>query len=194
MVRQLRAAAVKLARNWRTIDPAVRVPVLAAAADADPATFDRLLAAWQGETDAELRDALVRGLAQVTDATRLRKVLALVFDPKLELRQARTLVGAGRDAAQYRVVDAYFREHLSELLSRFPDNGGGGATGLASVFLRNCDAARRDDDAAFVRARFGSMIGAERTIAHGLENLDQCIAARARLAPRLEAWLARQAR
>src|SRR5262249_58743488 len=120
---------------------------------ADPATFDRLFAGLPGETDAELRDALVRALAQVSDEARLREVLALAFDPKLELRQARTLLGSGRDVAQHRVVDAYFREHLSELLARFPDNGGGGASGLALVFLRNCDAARRDDDAGFLRAR-----------------------------------------
>ena len=186
----LRGAAVKLARGWRTLDPAVRSPVLAAAVASDPATFDRLFTAWQGETDAELRDVLLRALAQVSDETRLRKMLALAFDPKLELRQARTLLNAGRDVAQRRVVDAYYREHVSELLARFPDNGIGGASGLALVFLRNCDAARRDDDAAFVRAKFGAMVGAERTIARGLESLDQCIAARARLAPRLEAWLA----
>jgi hypothetical protein len=189
----LRSAAVGLARNWRTLDAAVRVPVLAIAADADAATFDRLLAAAPGETDADLRNDVLRALPQVTDENRLRSVIALALDPKLELRQARSLLGGPRDPAQARVVDAYFRDRLPELLARFPDRGNGGNAELASIFLRSCDARRRDDDATFVKAHFGAMVGAPRILARNLETLDQCIAARALLGPRLEAWLAKTA-
>jgi len=187
------ATAVKLATSWRALDPAIRMPVLTAAADADGATFDRLLAAVPGESDAERRNDLLRALAQVRDESRLHKVLALALDPKLELRQAASLLTINRDIAQARMVAAYVREHRSELLARFPLDQGRAAP-LALTFLRNCDAARRDDDAAFVRAQFGTMLGAERLIASGLEALDQCIAARALLGPRLDAWLARRPR
>jgi hypothetical protein len=120
-------------------------------------------------------------------------VIALALDPKLELRQARSLLGGPRDPAQARVVDAYFRDRLPELLARFPDRGNGGNAELASIFLRSCDARRRDDDATFVKAHFGAMVGAPRILARYLETLDQCIAARALLGPRLEAWLTKTA-
>jgi alanyl aminopeptidase len=187
----LRAAAVALAKNWRKLPSSNRGSILAIAADADAATFDRLLAAAPTETDPELRNDVLRALTQVTDEARLRSALALTFDQRIEPRDARGLVLAGRGLAQFRIVDAYFRDHLSELLARFPDNGNGGATMLAFAFLRGCDASKRDDAAAFVRQHFGKLTGAERVIARGLEGYDQCVAARNLLGPKLVAWLAK---
>jgi hypothetical protein len=172
----------------------MRGPNLEVAADADPATFDRLLAAAPTETDPELRGDLLRALSRVRDEHRLRAALALVLDPRIEVRELFPLVFAGRDRPQVRVADAYFREHITELLARYPTSGEPGAAGglmLASTFLRRCDAAQRDDAAAFVRDHFGKLVGAERAIARGLESLDQCIAAQALLGPRVTAWLAR---
>jgi len=190
----LRAAAVALARNWRTLGSANRSQLLAIAADADPATFDRLLAAVTAEPNPELRNDLLRALAQVSDEARLRSVLALVFDKRIEAREARALVFAGRSVAQFRVVEAYFRDHLPELLARFPDNGNGAAAGLAGTFLRGCDAAGRDAAQAFVVEHFGKLTGGPRVIAQGLERFDQCVAAKALLGPKLVAWLAKTPR
>jgi len=187
----LRAAAVALARTWRTLGSANRSQLLAVAADADPATFDQLLAAVPVEANPELRADLLRALTQVTDEARLRSVLALTFDKRLEPRDARGLVFAGRGPAQVRVVDSYFREHLPELLARFPDNGTGGASSFANTFLRGCDAGLRDAAVVFVREHFGKLTGSERVIAQGLERFDQCVAARNLLGPRLLAWLAK---
>src|SRR4029079_11836195 len=50
----LRAAAVALAKNWQAPPSANRGGILAVPADADAATFDRLLAAAPTETDPEL--------------------------------------------------------------------------------------------------------------------------------------------
>jgi cytosol alanyl aminopeptidase len=190
----LRTAAVALAKDWRTLPSSSRGQILAIAADSDAATFERLLAAAPTEPSPELRNDLLRALTQVTDEARLRKVLTLTFDPRIEPRDARGLVLAGRSVAQFRVVEAYFRDHLSELLARFPDNGSGSAVGLASIFLRSCDAGQRDAAAAFVRERFGKLTGADRAIARGLEGFDQCVAARSLLGPKLVAWLAKVAR
>jgi alanyl aminopeptidase len=187
----LRAAAVALAKNVRSLPPANRGQLLAVAADADAATFDRLLTAVTAETEPELRDDLLRALTQVTEEARLRSVLALAFDKRIEPREARLLVSAGRGPAQFRVVDAYFREHLPALLARFPEDGAGGPVAFAATFLRGCDAGRRDDAAAFVREHFGKLTGSERVIAQGLERLDQCIAANGLLGPKLLAWLAK---
>jgi len=187
----LRAGAVELAKSWRALSSTIRFRVLSIAADADAATFDRLLAEAPVEPDPELRIDLLRALGQVSDEARLRRVLALTFDQRLEPRDARTVVFSGRTVPQFRVVDAYFREHLPELLTRFPETGTGGTSSFSRVFLRNCDARGRADAAAFVTERFGSFVGAERVITQGLEDLDQCVAARDLLGPKLEAWLAK---
>jgi cytosol alanyl aminopeptidase len=190
----LRAAAVKLASNWAALAPASRSRVLGVAADADRRTFERMVAAAPVEKDPELRADLLRGLVQVGDPARLRTVLALTWDRRLDLSEVGRLLFAGRTYALRGVAEAYFRDHMAELLQRFPENGDDGAANLAFAFLGGCDAARRDEVAGFVRATFGRFIGAERAIAQGLEGLDACIAIRGLLGPRFEAWLARPRR
>jgi cytosol alanyl aminopeptidase len=190
----LRAAAVALARNWKTLATADRGNILAVAADADAATFDRLLAAAPVETNPELRADLLRAITLVSDEARLRSAIALAFDNRLEVREARGLLLAGRTPQQARVVEAYLRERIQDILARFPDNGGAGSANLANAFLRSCDAARRDDAAAFVKQHFGKFTGAPRIIARGLEGFDQCVAARNLVGPKLEAWLAKATR
>jgi alanyl aminopeptidase len=188
----LRSAAVALARDWRKLGAATRGAILEIAADTDPATFDRLLAAAPVETDPELRGDLLRAVSRVSNEARLRAALALALDPRIETRELFPLVFAGRDRPQVRVVDAFLRDHIAELLARYPTSGEQfGAVALSNAFLRRCDPAQRDDAAAFVREHFGKLVGAERAIARGLEGLDQCIAAQGLLGPRLTGWLAK---
>ncbi|HZJ68199.1 MAG TPA: hypothetical protein VFD36_32080 [Kofleriaceae bacterium] len=104
----------------------------------------------------------------------------------------RWLLSAGRTYALRAAAGAYLREHLDQLLARFPDRGDNTTASLAYLFLGSCAAARRDDVAAFVKQTFGSYIGAERVIAQGLESFDICVARRRLLAPRFEAWLAKR--
>src|SRR6185436_20756614 len=89
--------------------------------------------------------------------------------------------------AAKRIAAAYFRDHVKELLERYPNQDDDARAELASVFLGGCDAESRDELAAFHRATFGGFTGAERIIAKGLERLDSCIAQRRLLAPRYEA-------
>jgi aminopeptidase N len=144
-------------------------------------------AAWSVETTAKIVQLL-------EDYFGTRQVLALTFDPRLERREARQLLTADREPAQQQVADAFFRAHVAELQARFPDEGLGTANLFTSSFLRGCDAARRDDALAFVRAHFSKRFSAEGPIAVAVERIDRCIAARALLGPRLTAWLARPAR
>ena len=190
----LRAAALRLAQRWQTLAATNREDILGIAADVDRATFDRLLAAMPTEHNPELRLDLLSALSQVTAEPQLRQVLALTFDPRLDRREARELLFAGREPAQQEVVDGFFRAHVAELQARFPDGGLGEVGVFASSFLRGCDATRREDALAFVRAHFGNRLGAERAIASALDRMDRCIAARALLGPKLAAWLARRTR
>ncbi|HSS01643.1 MAG TPA: M1 family aminopeptidase [Kofleriaceae bacterium] len=187
----LRAAAVELAADWRALSLVNRRGLLAVAADADRRTFDRMLAAVPTEKDPALQVDLLRALAEVTDAAKLRAVLPLVWDRRLDRYDVNRLVSAGATPALRRVAMAYFREHLTELLERYPDTGDGQPGYFAAAFLTDCDAEHRADNLAFVQQTFGGFVGAERVITTSLEALDSCIALRALLAPRYEAWFAR---
>jgi alanyl aminopeptidase len=189
---ELRAAAVKLAADVGTLDRALRSQILGVAADADTRTFDRLLSAVPDEKDVELRHDMLRALRQVSSASRLQAVLALTWDRRLDREEARSMVFAGRTREQREITAAYFRDHVTQLLERFPPNGDEGTAVLGFSFFRGCDAGKRDDVAAFVKQTFGAMIGADRVIAQGLEGLDQCIAIRRLLQPKLDAWIQNQ--
>jgi alanyl aminopeptidase len=191
---QLRAAAVVLAKDPRQLVPSNRSNLLAIAAETDKATFERLLAGVTAEPDPQLRADTLRALGQVTDPAKLARVLPLMFDAKLEPRDQRPLVYAGHDLPQYRLVATYVADHLDQILEHFPDDGLGGQTTFAFVFLRDCDPAQRDARVAYVRARFGKMLGAERLLDSGIEQLDHCIAAKKLLGPKVAAWLAKGAR
>jgi alanyl aminopeptidase len=188
---ELRAAAVKLAASWRTLDRSLRARILGNAADADAGTFDRLLTGAPDEKDVELRNDMLRALRQVSSAPRLHAVLALTWDRRIDREQARGMPFTGRTPEQREITAAYFRDHVTQLLERFPPNGDDGTATLASSFFRGCDAGKRDDIAAFVKQTFGAVIGADRVIAQGLESLDHCIAIRRLLRPRFDAWIQR---
>jgi cytosol alanyl aminopeptidase len=187
----LRAAAIKLAANWRTMPMVTRRSALAIAADADRRTFDRMLAAAPTEKDPALQVDLIRALAEVTDAAKLRAVLALVWDRRLSRYDVSRLATAGATPALRSVTAAYFRDHLKELLERYPDTGDGEPGYFAGVLLGSCDAEHREENLAFVKQALGGFAGADRVIARSLESLDSCVALRRLLAPRYAAWLER---
>ncbi len=93
----------------------------------------------------------------------------------------------GRTAMHREVIAAYFRQHHDPLLARLP--GEGRTAQYAFVFARLCDAARRDEIAAYVRARFAAMADGKRYVAQHLEHMDQCIAVKAARGPSASAWL-----
>ncbi|MGH9884221.1 MAG: hypothetical protein ACREBE_01745, partial [bacterium] len=90
--------------------------MLSVAADADRRTFERILAAAPVEKDPELREDRHRALMQVSDAGRLRAVLDLIWDPRLDRDEAYGLLFSGRMFAQRAVVAAYLREHVKQML------------------------------------------------------------------------------
>jgi cytosol alanyl aminopeptidase len=183
---QLRKTAVDLASSWRALPSSVRSLVLGVAADASPAVFEQLLAAVVVEKDPAARQDLLLGLGAVGDEPRLRRALALLFDKSLPIGETMALL-LGRSAMHRDVIADYFRQHHEPLLARLP--GEGRTAQYAVVFARLCDAARRDEIAAYVRARFAAMTDGKRYVAQSLEHLDQCIAVRASRGPSASAWL-----
>ncbi len=187
----LRKAAVTEAAAWRALSPAMRAQVLAVAVDASPELFEQLLGAVVIEQSQAVRRDLLTALAAVGDEARLRSVLALLFEPRLDARETQQLLFEPRGALHRDVIAAYFREHHEPLMARLP---GGGATAnaarFAAIFTRVCDATRRDEIAAYVKRHFSAMPDGPRVVAQELERMDQCIAVKAAIGPSASAWLA----
>jgi cytosol alanyl aminopeptidase len=186
----VRAGAVTLAKAWRGVDSAMREVAWGVAADTSPATFDTLMEAVVTEPDADVRLDLLGALAQVRDEPRLRAVLALLFDRRIDVREAQRVLSGGGDDPQRVIVARYFQEHFDPLMKRLPTAGPtGSAARLSALFTQLCDAARRDEIIAYVNEHFGNQPDARRVVSQNLERMDQCIAAKASLGPRVEAWL-----
>jgi cytosol alanyl aminopeptidase len=191
----LRKAAVaqSSAKAWRNVPAAMRELVWGVAADVSPQVFEQLLAAVVVEPNADVRGDLLSALSSVGDEPRLRSVLGLLFEPRIDPREAMRLLFSGRTPLQRNAIATYFLQHLEPLLARLP---GGSATGSASrfafLFTRVCDATRREELAGIIQQHFGSMPDGQRVSAQAIERLDQCIAIRASRGPSASAWLAGQ--
>jgi cytosol alanyl aminopeptidase len=187
----VRAGAVALSKSWRAIDSAMREVAWGVAADSSPAIFDTFMDAVKVEPDADVRLDLLGALSQVRDEPRLRAVLALLFERSLDVRESQRLLFAGGDDPQRASVARYFQEHFDPLMKRLPAAGPtGSAARFSGLFTQLCDAARRDEIVGYVNEHFGDQPDARRVVTQNLERMDQCIAAKASLSPRVEAWLA----
>jgi alanyl aminopeptidase len=94
----------------------------------------------------------------------------------------------GRGEPQREVARAFFKTNRDALFARLPkDSATGSLAGFADVFA-GCDAATRDEAAAYMQATFAAFPGGDRTVAQAIESMDQCIARKALLAPQLERW------
>ncbi|HUQ02859.1 MAG TPA: M1 family aminopeptidase [Kofleriaceae bacterium] len=187
----LRRDAVKLAKAWRTLPKESRGQVMAAAVRADDATFDRFLAESFTEGDRVQRDTLRWSLTATRDPERIAKVLALLVDEKVDIREVMYLpYGFWREPDRTQ-VETFVREHIDELQKRAPSEGvAGGSTTWVGYFTNACDPARRDEIAGYVNGTFGKVPGAGREIAQAIEGMDQCIAWKAQMRPQVEAWAA----
>ena len=185
------ADAVKLGDRWHDLSQASRGQVLALAVDADPALFDRILHDVYSEPSRARRGEMMRALAGVHDVERQKRALPLVLDPKLDIRETIGMVYATPTPANVDVAAAFVRAHDAELLARPPArrDTSGQSIGLASIFIRSCDAAKRDDAATYIKPTFASIPGSDRSLQQDLEAMDQCIARRAALDPELRGWL-----
>jgi len=182
--------ATKLANNWHTLPTSIRRTVLTIGVDTSPALFEQTMTGVAAERDRVRRWDMLWALASARDPERQARALRLILDARLDLNDTLRMLSAGSGTASRARAQAYFREHQAALLSG--QRQGGAAVAWApfvALFTDTCDADQRDAIAAYVRATFGSLPGAERTIAQHLEQMDQCIAERKLLAPAVRAWL-----
>jgi hypothetical protein len=186
----LLAEAVKLAERWRELPPAIRGEVISLAAHASPAVFDRLLAEVVTEQDRARRKEIVNALASTRDVKQQQAALALVLDPKLDIRDTQGILLSASAEANRAVAQQFFKDHKDAILARIPSDGTvGGQTWLAWVFTSSCSPARRDEIVDYVTTTFLKLPGGERAVRQAIEGMDQCIARRKLLEPEIRGWL-----
>jgi alanyl aminopeptidase len=187
---ELVAAAVKLSERWRELPQAIRGRVILLAAHARPAVFDRLLGEVYTEDDRERRDEILNALATTRDVGQQRAALALVLDPKLDIRDTQSILVAANVEANRVVAQRFFQDHKDAILARLPSDGtASGQTWLAALFTSSCSAERRGELADYVTATFAKLQGGARVVAQSIEGMDQCIARRALVEPAIRSWL-----
>jgi hypothetical protein len=187
---ELIAAAVKLSAGWRDLPQAIRGRVILLAAHARPEIFDRLVREVYTEDDRDRRGEILHALATTRDPAQQRTALALVLDPKLDIRDTQEVMTAARFEANRVVAQRFFQDHKDAILARVPSDGTtSGQAWLAAVFTSTCSAERRDEIAAYVTATFARLQGGARVVDQSIEAMDQCIARRGLLEPAIRSWL-----
>jgi alanyl aminopeptidase len=183
---RLLADARKVAKHWRTLPRNVRSLVLGLAIHADPELGRSVLDELDTMTDLDLRDDARYALSYTTDPKLVDAILTRLLDPERPLIDEFWFLWAlaGRDRQPQ--VEAFVRAHAAELIPRLPDAV---AANLARVVKQGCDAARRDDQAAWLHGLLDGLPGGERKVNQTIEAVDQCVAQRAHNAPLIAAWL-----
>jgi len=184
------AEAVKLAERWRELPQSIRGLVLSIAVDAKPEIFDRILKDVATEPDRSRRQEMFGALAGVRDLGRQKLALALVLEPKLDIRETDGMLFGGSTEANRVVARQFFRDNHVAILKRIPqDETASPIAGWSSLFTGTCKADERDAIAAYVTQTFGPLPGGIRLVKQNIEEMDQCIARRKLLDPEIRAWL-----
>ena len=184
---KLLASARKLARTWKTLPETVRGPVLGAAVIEDPAFARKLLGELGGITDQRLHDAVVGGLGWTQDPEVVTLAMSRLLDPANDILLEVGFLWSFGQRAVAATSAAFVREHVDELVARLP-----GEMQRAVVWpvVGTCEAATREDAAAWAEEHVTPLQGGQRQVAQAVESLDQCIARRATLGPQVDAWMA----
>jgi alanyl aminopeptidase len=178
------------ADHWRDLPQAIRGPALALAVDSDPELGAAIASAVEAEPDRARRSEMLTALARVRDPERLAATLKLLDNPKLDLRETMWMLGRTSTERTRLVAEAYFRANQEALMQRLPkDEVAAGAVLLVRLFTASCEAGEREETRRYVTEKFATLPGGKVAVEQMLEEMDQCIAARAQLEPQLRAWL-----
>jgi cytosol alanyl aminopeptidase len=183
--------AVELAAHWRDLPAGMRETLLEIAVDASPDVQADVRAAAKTERDQNLLGEELGALAAIRDPQRLQQALDTMLDPAIDFRRSMWMLAQNSDTATLPTRQAFFKTHQAELLKRLPaiDDTGTSIYAFATPFSSDCDAARRDELAAFIKDTFSKIPGAPRLITQLTESLDRCIATHKLLDPEVRGWL-----
>jgi cytosol alanyl aminopeptidase len=184
------AEAVRLADNWRDLPESIRETVLEIAVDARPEVFDKVLREVRTEPDRTKRGEMYGALAAVRDPARFKTALALVLDPKIDIRETMRLPYYANTELTKEIAKTFVRDNKDAILARVPSaQVSSPIAGYSYIFTGTCKAAERDAIADYVTKTFGNTPGGARVVKQAIESMDQCIAQRKILDPEIKAWL-----
>ncbi|MEO7095952.1 MAG: M1 family metallopeptidase [Polyangiales bacterium] len=182
--------AVLLADRWRDLPKSTRSLVLDIAVDAQPALFARVLKDVRTEPDRARREEMYAALGGVRDPKRQAEALALILDPKLDIRETLDMIRAASLEANQAVARQFWKANSKDILARLPHAGTTEPlAGYAYLFTEACRADLRDEIIAYVRKEFVPLPGGVRVVDQAIESMNQCIATRSVLEPELRGWL-----
>ncbi|HEY5937284.1 MAG TPA: M1 family metallopeptidase [Kofleriaceae bacterium] len=186
------AGAKKLADKWLADHTAVAPDLVGlvltvAARNGDRALFDRFRTAAKAEREIRERRMLIGALSSFRDPALVKASLALALGDELEARDSISLVyGAFYQEQTRELAWEFLKANLEKLLARLARDSGGGFVRLGGMF---CDAAHRDDAAAFFKERAKTYLEGPRTYARMIERIDLCIARKAAHQPSVVRFL-----
>jgi alanyl aminopeptidase len=192
----LQAQALELTRRWledrRALAPElVEVVLQLGARRGDAALHQRLLAEARKTTDPAERQALLGALGSFRDPALVRASTALLLSNDFPPLESVSGIASGMlgEEATREPFYAFVKEHFDALVERLPHEARGYMPVFGSAF---CDAAHRQDVAAFFQERSARDPGGPQFLAQALERVDLCIAQREALQPGLTRFLSRQ--
>jgi len=153
-----------------------RAIINVAARHGDAALFDTILSSAERSTSGDEKYRYLYALAQFTDPALVDRALAYSRTPKLRRQDTAGFLARllNEEAARPRTW-AFMKAHWTELEPKVAIFGGD--TTVTTALGSFCDAAARDDIAAFFAAH--PLPSATRTLTQTLERIDNCIALRA---------------
>jgi alanyl aminopeptidase len=182
--------AVVLAEKWRDLPQSTRGLILDIAVDAKPEVFAKILKDVRTEPDRNRREEMYVALGGVRDPKRQAEALALILDPKLDIRETLDMVFKAPLEDNQAVARQFWKDHAKEILARLPKDGTAGPlANYAYLFTDACRADKRDEIIAYVRKEFTALGGGTRVVEQAIESMNQCIATRALVEPELRGWL-----
>jgi len=178
----LRMHARELALRWLVRRDSVAADmadaILATAGRfADPPMYERLEAAMLGAKDRGDRNKLIAALAAVRDEKLRARALGLTLDPRLDGRDALSLLSAAlNDELNREAAFDFLRAHFDAIAAKLPEDSPGR---LTTPLAELCTPAARATFVEFWRDRAPRFLDGAKRYAEALESIDLCIAARA---------------
>ncbi len=179
----LRAEAKKLAIAWLADHSAVSdnvAPLVLATAvrTGDTQVFESILTLVKTEPDRRARKFMLNALAAVRDEAQAERVMALLFDPQVDLREVLRMLQTitnrrALNTTAARVAWRMLGERRDELMKRMPVTARADIARVAQVV---CDAGERDAVVAFLEEHVRPERGGPRAAEQALEQFELCVA------------------
>jgi alanyl aminopeptidase len=179
--------AVALAPSWRSF-PAdgARGKLLRVAVRADHEIADKLRAEFIASQDRLEHGDLAVALGAIDDRAELEKSLALLLDPKVDIRASGMILRhAVADPLTRGWAEEWTIAHLDELIARYPTEG---AAKLVGALVQSCDADKLAPMRAIADAKIVPLAGGKRWTDQAFEGFAQCVEQRKAIEPALATW------